>query len=527
MLSSFLRNKRITFLTAECQPYLNSTVASSLSPSLYYNCINGFGWLGQCPPKTIFDPSFNYKKCANEMCRGTGESGPGSINGVWSKWTDWGECFPACGKGTRNRTRTCITHLSSNDVRSCKGESTETEQCSDGPCASKGNPAFMVTLTEKSELDVGKINWTLVNFNSGGLFNIENNSLSITTPGLFMLSMVFTCGNKQPVGTLLKGAEQDLGLSKPPFALETITRASLHVFSPTYSPYLSQSIPTTAYSSENGRETSWLGFRYNTDSYISLVSASNLKGLIISWPKPLLMKGFREKSDLTEFQALSGGLYFFSIGMKANNNENRNSEFTDIKLYLSKYKPPNTYKTLKVEISTKSKGSQFSRSFLQRIDKGDVLITKTYKNFLNSSIYLENYLLAFKLNEDFPYFMAARKFSTCEEFKNIQFTSIYFDSMQSWNRTKHYYRVKRTGIYYIETSFEPKKDNSLDVRMYLNDKIVGISKGHREWKDETLLTKSILLNLNKNDTIRWENYGCLGYYLNESTLTIIYVSEIE
>ena len=47
--------------------------------------------------------------------------------GEFGSWTEWSECSTTCGKGTRNRTRTCQGPFE------CKGEDTETEACPNNP----------------------------------------------------------------------------------------------------------------------------------------------------------------------------------------------------------------------------------------------------------------------------------------------------------------------------------------------------------------------------------------------------------
>ena len=47
--------------------------------------------------------------------------------GEFGSWTEWSECSTTCGKGTRNRTRTCQGPFE------CIGEDTETEACPNNP----------------------------------------------------------------------------------------------------------------------------------------------------------------------------------------------------------------------------------------------------------------------------------------------------------------------------------------------------------------------------------------------------------
>ena len=55
-------------------------------------------------------------------------------NGKWSYWNVWSSCSVTCGKGTRGRTRYCMSTTSKSTSDDCLGESKHNVPCSKNPC---------------------------------------------------------------------------------------------------------------------------------------------------------------------------------------------------------------------------------------------------------------------------------------------------------------------------------------------------------------------------------------------------------
>ncbi|XP_052266578.1 adhesion G protein-coupled receptor B1-like isoform X3 [Dreissena polymorpha] len=145
----------------------------------YRSCLNGSGMcqgpsteqaycnMGTCPVDGYWGPWSPFTPCSHSC--GTGmtirsrtcsypiPSAPGApchgdsydrqacnaqsciIDGQWSSWTDWSRCSVTCGLGTISRDRTCTSPAPSNGGRNCSEMSTETHDCSYGPCAEWGH----------------------------------------------------------------------------------------------------------------------------------------------------------------------------------------------------------------------------------------------------------------------------------------------------------------------------------------------------------------------------------------------------
>lgn len=73
------------------------------------------------------------------------DNGSPIINGGWSEWSNYTECFPACGRGVRHRGRTCTNPLPENGGADCEGPAISFwETCNNEvPCIiSDGQPSF-------------------------------------------------------------------------------------------------------------------------------------------------------------------------------------------------------------------------------------------------------------------------------------------------------------------------------------------------------------------------------------------------
>ncbi|KAK3105311.1 hypothetical protein FSP39_022254 [Pinctada imbricata] len=61
-----------------------------------------------------------------------------AIDGQWGPWRKWGNCSSTCGTGVQNRTRMCDSPAPSMGGRDCIGHRSQTQNCSNIPCAVDG-----------------------------------------------------------------------------------------------------------------------------------------------------------------------------------------------------------------------------------------------------------------------------------------------------------------------------------------------------------------------------------------------------
>jgi hypothetical protein len=56
------------------------------------------------------------------------------VNGQWAHWSSWTSCDVTCGKGTRQRSRTCTNPVPANGGLECTGTIRETDECAKDAC---------------------------------------------------------------------------------------------------------------------------------------------------------------------------------------------------------------------------------------------------------------------------------------------------------------------------------------------------------------------------------------------------------
>lgn len=57
---------------------------------------------------------------------------PRAVDGAWDEWTPWSLCSSTCGRGYRDRTRTC--KLPKNGGEPCRGPTRQTKFCNIAVC---------------------------------------------------------------------------------------------------------------------------------------------------------------------------------------------------------------------------------------------------------------------------------------------------------------------------------------------------------------------------------------------------------
>ncbi|KAL3870731.1 hypothetical protein ACJMK2_038775 [Sinanodonta woodiana] len=71
-----------------------------------------------------------YKQCQINSCR---------VNGSWTAWGSWSNCSSTCGKGSKNRVRTCTNPAPSNGGNYCNGVWMEINECQVSSCTVNGS----------------------------------------------------------------------------------------------------------------------------------------------------------------------------------------------------------------------------------------------------------------------------------------------------------------------------------------------------------------------------------------------------
>ncbi|XP_076099012.1 SCO-spondin-like isoform X4 [Mytilus galloprovincialis] len=85
------------------------------------------------------EPQFGGKYCTgNDTHISHCADNPCPIDGNWTDWSSWNECSVTCGKGLKDRERTCSNPLPQYGGTPCAGNATTSETCNDDPCPIDG-----------------------------------------------------------------------------------------------------------------------------------------------------------------------------------------------------------------------------------------------------------------------------------------------------------------------------------------------------------------------------------------------------
>ncbi|VDH96262.1 Hypothetical predicted protein [Mytilus galloprovincialis] len=85
------------------------------------------------------EPQFGGKYCTgNDTHISNCADNPCPIDGNWTDWSSWNECSGTCGRGLKDRKRTCSNPLPQYGGTPCAGNATTSEKCNDDPCPIDG-----------------------------------------------------------------------------------------------------------------------------------------------------------------------------------------------------------------------------------------------------------------------------------------------------------------------------------------------------------------------------------------------------
>ena len=66
-----------------------------------------------------------------------------TVDGSWSKWSDWAKCSVTCGGGVQSRNRTCANPTPAYGGETCAGSSHGFRSCGNAKC-----PGWFVEITK-------------------------------------------------------------------------------------------------------------------------------------------------------------------------------------------------------------------------------------------------------------------------------------------------------------------------------------------------------------------------------------------
>ncbi|CAD5121129.1 DgyrCDS9668 [Dimorphilus gyrociliatus] len=502
----------------ECSPNKNETVANSVDCRSYYNCVNGVAWPQRCPTGYYFTPII--KNCNVKLCVPFEEANC-AIPGGWSEWSEWSDCKPACGQQRhRTRVRECNNPPASNGGLECQGNSIDVDQCESNDCNDGDTPAFMVSLLNNEIVGSGRMNWTQVVINQKNLFNEIDNSLNIQKSGMYVMSVTAHMDQSSKVDITLEGTGRKIGLSKLyNVSVETITRCGIFTLTSLHRPNIVQNQPfSNLVGSLNGTETSWSGFYYKTDNYLSAArdSPTTHSGhSSINLPIVTARKGFEINGN--NFIAMNEGLYFISYG-----SATMRKVASIIKLHIASF-----VHYLRMA-SNRDVPYAYSVNFIRRVEIHDVFGLQRHQDTQYSDSNLQIHLNAFKLNESFPIFSIISTRERCSgQFFTFGFNALpYVDNMNGWIPNRQSYKIPTSGTYFVTFNL-PNKSMSEELEVYIdvngNQKTRVVKASiHYDFYSGYAFT-GVLMKLSQNDELKLMFKGCTAQHTLFSSLTIIFV----
>lgn len=496
--------------TRECFPNKNTTVGNNQDCRIYYHCENGTAWPQKCPQGYSYNPQINFNNQLTRFCAPANES-KCSISGQWSEWTKWSECRGNCSsKAKSNRYRYCNNPPPSGKGKNCTGHSVEKQLCEPRNCLIL--PSFMVSLNESQSLNTFRVNWTQIDVNNTGIFNSTHHYLNIKLSGLYIFSLATTLKSNSNVSLSFVRSGLSAGLSRASSNTiqDTIFREAFLPLSYIFKPSIQQNHNGSVHliSSKNNKETSWSGFYYDTETYFLSAIDRPKRGPSIIQFNFNKYRGFRSSKNIKS--SLSSGIFYLSYGVsvpaeKMATIKILTSATDNLNIESTFFNPLNVNDTFTKNLIINS--SNAKPKFEVFLESGEVHSDKNH---------FQTYISAVRLNASKPAFSIQE---TAQQiglaFKKLEFSNkIVIDNFNGWNAKNNSYKVPVTGVYYIAinaavcSSINPTTDVLLQVngkdytRMSKDTRLVDPSKS-------SLLSKSVILNLARNDKIYILFKGCI------------------
>lgn len=505
----------------------NGTFANNTDCTMYYHCYNGEVFPDQCPEGFFFNPNLNVRNCDRRLCVPL-DNALCPTGGAWSSWSSWGPCQPECGSGLRVRERKCNNPPPANGGAKCPGSSIDIGFCQNRNCTFDSTPAFFVSYRNSPFVTPGRMRWNSIQVNNKNLYNPNEYQMKVEETGFYFMSI--SGGSTQGNGfhSVLKNTGRNVALFRQTGGsfngVDTFSRSGIFSLTSLFNPFTDfETFNTPVFSREDGHETSWLGFKYETDNALFCGSSeSEISPGDLRLPEIISLRGFAKVPNTETFRVSRGGWYYINIGIG-------HAGGAAVDTVLTVNDIPQFNFSVGRSVSNNFQLDQASRGGVVYLEANDNIGLRLLSGRTRSTSGLYTYLTAMKLNAtDYtPVFYARRSSNFNEPSEAISYDKVIINKGNDWNSTASEYVVRFSGIYYIEVSGATSVGTRLNIDVNINGsrkfRLLRASNSHNGYDT---MSRSGLWKLNEGDTVQFR--GSEGLNTNGDreliTATIFVVS---
>lgn len=493
-----------------CDPTIDGTFPNPRDCREYYHCVKGRAWPNQCPSDYAFNPTFNIRDCNVKVCIPQKEA-KCPVNGGWSQWSAFEECSPDCGNGVKARFRECNSPTPANGGLQCEGDSVDVINCNAGDCASN-SLAFYVSNRRAQRLFGTKHVFNKVYMNSRNIFNPTTSTVVVEENGYYWFTFIAT-GQKyrgrENDATISTGFERDLpGWGGVTNEVNSIMyrKQELQLYRYIFNqPYI--------YGSEDGAETSWLGYKIDSNDLFFGQSNRNANPGAVFFQFRRISRNIYGSSELS---VTSGGYYYIAFSFKHKrpttltmrvNRQSIDEMWMNFDIS-GFYHHDITSKSLIVKLNPRDK-------FEMYVQNGSIISDRD--RLISLSVYRLNRI------SDIITVVRNTNFSS-SSFERLSFDYELHNVGNSWNSTVDEFICRRAGTYKISLSLGIKNNFQTFAEILVNNKVKArlYATQYRPLRSH-MISRTSLFNLLKGDKISIRIRGALDVTVTKPVLNIFQI----
>lgn len=456
----------------------------------------------------MFNPTLNIRDCNVKVCVPR-EAANCPQSGGWSQWSEFGECFPNCGSGVKARYRECNNPPPVNGGLPCQGNNVDIVECSSNNCT-LNYTAFYVSNRRSFPLLVSRHMFNKVYLNDENLFNLGSSSVRVQNLGYYWFTLVVTSVD-------YRGRENDRSISSEFWrdlagsgaVTDEINSIMLRTPADVLNRYSYYRGPI--FGSEDGAETSWLGYKIDsTDLYFAQRTSNAVRG-IVSYSTIKISSGIIGSSTLT---VAKEGYYYIAFSFRQD---------ISCSLTLRINQQPIDEMLMNFPNSTVGKEDMNSKSLIVKMNSGDRFDMYVLEGTIKSDSDRQLSMSAYRLNKITELVTVIRN----SDFSSNLFEKLSFDYelhniRNSWDSINNQFKCKSNGLYKVSLSLGIKVFVQTFAEILVNGKVEARLFMARVLENRYhMISRTSLFKLRKDDTIHVQVRGSLDNLVTKSVLNIV------